>query len=88
MQALWSGKKRAPDAMIGGWGGESNREIDFGFVFRVRDRVVRCEAVRDDIWYARGSGTFFCSDSSALLCSALAGAGCPPFSRTTASGKR
>ena len=50
---------------IGGWGGESNREIDFGFVFRVRDRVVRCEAVRDDIWYARGSGTFF--SSSALL---------------------
>ena len=43
---------------IGGWGGESNREIDFGFVFRVRDRVVRCEAVRDDIWYARGSETF------------------------------
>ena len=28
---------------IGGWGGESNREIDFGFVFRVRDRVVRAK---------------------------------------------
>ena len=49
------------DLSIGGWGGESNREIDFGFVFRVRDRVVRCEAVRDDIWYARGSETFFSS---------------------------
>ena len=24
-------------------GGESNREIDFGFVFRVRDRVVRAK---------------------------------------------